>query len=145
MTVLIVLGLIVAGVAGLFYYLLRRGNEEFKRVVVEANHTHGTSFVVSGTTVLGSLRSRFTLVFDQKNRKLMFYYGDRRYDLRDYDYIRGWQLLWVESSTQHGLRFTNVRFEFRTSDLNQPLLYLPMTSKQAADAWHHRLSLLLDG
>ena len=134
----------VAAVAGVAWLVIRRWRGKLVRVVTKVNLENGTDFVVSTTTVMGSWIGK-ALVFDQKNKILMFY-TNGSYTLHDYSYIRSWNLHWTDSVGAAGnIMHKGVHLMIETNDLNRPVQSFPMTSKSQGDAWHQRLDLLLNG
>jgi hypothetical protein len=110
--------------------------------LAKVNKAHGLAFSKNGTTVFGW--KGILMFFDQANRKIMVY-DNGSYTLHDFSYLTGWKLTWQESLGERGSKYSNVRIEFRTSDIKRPLIRIPVFSKTQADEWDHRLALILWG
>ncbi len=146
--ILLVLGLFtvvaIAILVGIVWLTIQVWRSKLTRVVAKVNLECGTDFVVSPVTVMGSWVGK-ALVFDPKNRKLMFYFNGR-YTLHEYGYIQRWSLHWIENTGPAGsIIHKGVRIEIETNDLERPLQSFPMASKSQGDAWSRRLDLLLIG
>jgi hypothetical protein len=139
---LITLALLALGLVVLAYLYLRYRTDKLKHIVEEVNRKHGLSFEVTTTTMVG-WASRL-LFFDSAHRKLMFSLNGK-ISIHDFDYIRSWDLHWINESTQHGIRSRDVHFLIRTSDIQRPVIKIPMMTKSSGDVWLQRFDLILNG
>jgi len=112
----------------------------------EHNQRLGTSFPetsVDSELILSDKDKKVVIAFDPQTQKLCMVSGAKDPgEVLDFSYIRQWQLKWTETSSNGGLSFKNVHFDFSTSDLKRPLIRFPVAGKGYGDTWNSRLGIL---
>lgn len=117
--------------------------------LAEANRVHGTRFPTDGSKsnlVLGDLSFPITdcLMFDSASKKVAVL-SHGRFELHDLDYIRDWELRWVDTPVGSKIRRSKFRMHIGTSDVNRPSLEVFIDKERDAEDWSHRLPLLVRG
>ena len=139
--------------------MLKKGTDNFYRLMAETNKRHGTSFGTTRDdvhTVLGVNALYGVMAFDQQNRKIAYVTKSGKVtEVLDFSYLANWQTKWVEktvasespslmgSHVEMKTRQQNVVIEFGTNDLKRPRIMVPVPSKKYAEEWSQRLSVLL--
>ncbi|MEN4918177.1 hypothetical protein ABE485_05860 [Achromobacter spanius] len=113
----------------------------------EHNQRLGTSFPVDSVDselILSDKDQKVYIAFDPQAQKICMVLGAKDPgEVLDFAYIRRWQLKWTEVSSNGGLSFKNVHFDFSTNDLKRPLVRVPVAGKGYGDTWDSRLGILL--
>lgn len=116
------------------------GNKEFRKLLAETNAKHGLKFRMEADTWFGW--DGTAIFFDLEHQKVLIYLMGHA-EVKDLGYIRGCRELWDEAPGRQTPSYSNVRIEFQTNDIKQPVFYVRCFSKQQADAWMQRLRLIL--
>ncbi len=153
----IALGLVGWGLTTMW----RKGVANFWRLLVDTNERHGTSFGTSAddkATVVGSnLHKGGVLAFDQTNRKLAYITrGGRSIEILSYGFVQSWRVIWREKTVGGGAKFgivavgsadtrrDNVFLEITTTDINRPIIKMPMSSVRFAQETSVRLGIMIN-
>lgn len=139
----------------------RKGVANFWRLLAETNRTHGTDFgtsPASAATVVGvdSIKGG-VLAFDLKNRKIAYLTnGGKSVEVLPFGFVRSWTVEWREQTSAGGARFgmvavgsantrqNEVVLQIETTDLQRPIIRMPMSSVRYARETSSRLSTLIN-
>ncbi|MCK5530298.1 MAG: hypothetical protein KAI85_03470 [Halopseudomonas aestusnigri] len=125
-------------VSGVFYRLVH-GKTKMDTYLEEQNAIHGTNFSHK-KMCLGNVFSGL-MFFDLDNRKILIHTaGVTR--VVDYDYIKSWQLNWVEKSKNNYITYSDVHFQFATTDINNPTVRISVPRKNIGEDWNNRLNII---
>ena len=130
--VAIFIGALVYG----YRLMLKKGTDNFYRLMADTNKRHGTSFGTTRDdvhTVLGVNALHGVMAFDQQNRKIAYVTKSGKVtEVLDFSYFANWQTRWVEktvasespslmgSHVEMKTRQQDVVIEFGTNDLKRP-------------------------
>ena len=118
--------------------------------ILEANQRYGTKFnpkddclgdidsVVFFDLSLGYIDS-VAILFDPTARKICIITKGVNVDIKDFSYIRTWELKWIEDSR---CRYSNVRMVIHTNDYQTPMIIVGLDSKRSGEFWHSKLGIL---
>lgn len=132
--------LAVCGVA--LWQLSKARGRRVQAMLEDANRQHSTHFRVDPKLCFGN--AAISLYFDPDKRQVLIASFDgASIKVRDFSYIRGWELTWIEHSRHDSVQFRNVRMRIQTSDLAVPEFSVPMPNITAGREWNQRLAILL--
>lgn len=139
----------------------KKGIANFWRILAETNKRHGTSFGTSPAdkaTVVGvDLLKGGALAFDRKNRKIAYITkGGKSVEVLGYEFVRAWEVTWRNTTRAGGAQFgmvgvgssnttqDKIFLEIKTSDIQRPIIKMPMSSVSFAKESAARLSIMIN-
>ena len=127
----------------------QRGTDRITQVLARANRDLGTHFPTVPSPahefMLGpfGLPNTYCLIFDTERRKVAVSYLGFC-EVHDFDYIRTWELRWIEKSIGGRRALSDPHFLIGTSDVNRPTLTIRVPSMREGEDWNQRIGLLLE-
>jgi hypothetical protein len=114
--------------------------------LTKLNQKYGTAFPDNGREqglVLGHMG--YGLVFDLTAKKAAIFTGPGEADVVDFDYFRSWQVTYDDNGKPYeSVRYSNIRVVIKTSDFVSPILRIQMDTKEEAEMWGAKLSVILN-
>lgn len=127
----------------------RSGIDRILQVLSRANRELGTQFPTRRDArhefMLGPFAhpNTYCLIFDTERRRVAVSYLGFC-EVHEFDYIRTWELRWIEKSIGGGLVHSNPHVLIGTSDVKRPTVTVRLSSMREGEDWDQRLGLLLD-
>lgn len=122
--------------------------------ILEANQRYGTKFnpkddclgdidSVGGyyDLTLGYIDS-VAILFDPTARKICIITKGVNVDIKDFSYIRTWELKWIEDFKSVYHKFVNVRMVIHTNDYQTPMIIVRLDSMKSGEFWRSKLGIL---
>jgi hypothetical protein len=127
----------------------RAGTKRIFEVLARANRELGTTFPEDGNSrpefMLGPFAhpNTYCLIFDVERRKIAVSYLGHS-EVHDFDYIRTWDLRWIEKSIDGHVSESKPHLLLGTSGVQRPTLTVQLRSMREGHDRNQRLALLLD-